>query len=213
MSRTEPIADFFNRECCATSCRSAPRQPRGTAEMLLRALSDEELEGRSVLEIGSGDGSLSRALISRGASTVSGLDLSPVSVEAARSGAAEAGREGRLSYQVADAAQAPLAEFDVVLSEKVFCCYPQPEQLMANTLPAAGSLYAIVLPESRGLIGLVAKLVVAAENGLRRLGGDPFRAYVHDLGVVQSILERAGFHLRSSERHWGWLALVFTRNS
>jgi len=179
--------------------------------MVLDALTEKDLTGRSVLEIGSGDGSLSRALAARGAASVSGLDLSPASVEAARKARAEAAQPALLSYQVADAAEAPLAEFDIVLSEKVFCCYPQPGPLLANTLPAARRLYVLVLPESRGVRGLLAKLAIAAENGLQRLRRDPFRAHVHDVRAIQATIEQAGFNLRASALHWAWLLLVFER--
>jgi SAM-dependent methyltransferase len=211
---TQRIADFFDRECCATASRSSPplASSRGTAQMLLRSLSDSDLAGRTVLEIGSGDGSLSRALLERGAASVNGLDLSPQSVEAASRAAARAGLAG-VSYQVADAAEAPLAQFDVIVSEKVFCCYPQPDQLLANTLPAARRLYAVVLPESNGVLGGVVRLVVTVGNLWLALQREQFRAYVHDIGALRRGVEAAGFELRASARHWGWRLLLFERTA
>lgn len=210
---TKPIADYFDRECCLGSDAGASPVPGSdrVSELLLQSLEEAGFSAGTVLEIGSGDGWLSRQLLGLGAESVTGLDLSPKSVEHAAARAAEAGLSERLSYRVADAAHARLGRYDVVLSDKVFCCYPSLHRLLDNTLPAAGSFYLLALPESRGLIGLASRLVVAVENGLRRVQRDPFRAYVHDVRAMERRIASAGFRRRVARRHSGWLVLAFRR--
>jgi SAM-dependent methyltransferase len=210
---TRPIADFFDRECCAELDAGASPLPgsTGVTELLVDALQDAGLAGRTVLEIGAGAGELSRRLLSSGALRGTGIDLSPQSVGSATASAERAGLADRLSYRVGDGAREQLEPHDVVVSQKVVCCYPSPDALLANTLPAARQVYALVLPESRGLIGLATRLVVSVENGMRRLARDGFRAYVHDVRRIDATIRAAGFEPRYRRRHWTWLVLVFAR--
>ena len=210
---TEPIAEFFDRECCASVHRLPDEGEESDAlgRELLSALDVAGFAGGSALELGSGDGLLSRLLISRGASSVTGVDLSPQSVVYASSRAAAAGLGHRLSYRVADASSVLLPPHDAVVSERVFCCFPDAPGLLANTLPLARSVYALVLPESRGLLGVVTHVIVAAENAWRWLRRDPFRAYVHDVRLIERTIRSAGFRRRVSRRHGHWRVLVYSR--
>jgi len=214
MTSTEPIADFFDRECCAAVDAGASAVPgsAGVTAVLLDGLEEAGIQGLSVLEFGSGAGGLSRELIGRGAASVTGIDLSPMSVEHATAEASRAGLGERLHYRLGDGAETPLELFDAIVSQKVFCCYPQPERLMANTLPSARRVYALVLPQSRGIVGLIARAIVAVENVARRVRGDRFRAYVHDVRRIDAAIRAAGFERRLARRHWAWLVLVYTRS-
>lgn len=210
---TEPIAQFFDRECCATAHPDASLEydEDAVSEMLLSLLSQAGFAGGTVLELGSGDGSLSRELVRRGAQAVIGLDLSAQSVNYATDAAARAGVSDRLSYKVADAASDPLEAHDAVVSERVFCCYPDATALLANTLAAARSIYVLVLPESRGLAGLVTRVAIRIENAWRWLRRDPFRAYVHDVRVIERAIRDAGFRRRASRRTSHWRGMAFSR--
>lgn len=213
MTSTEPIAAFFDHECCAAVDAGASIVPgaTGVTAVLLRALDEAGIRDLSVLELGSGAGALSRELVARGAARVMGIDLSPISVEHATKAGQAAGVSERLSYRVGDGAEVPLEAYDVVVSQKVFCCYPQPDRLLDNTLPAAGRVYALVLPDSRGPIGAFARLIVAIENAVQRLRRERFRGYVHDVQAIERRLAAAGFERRLAQRHWAWLVLVFAR--
>jgi predicted RNA methylase len=222
---TEPIAEFFDREACCQvgaggkaeegGAKAAGPRPipgaTGVSVTLLKALEDAGIEGRTVLELGSGTGKLSIELLRRGAAAVTGVDLSPRSVELSASRAADAGFADRARFEVGDAAAASVRPHDMVVSDKVYCCYPDPDRLLANTLPAARSVYALALPESRGLTGKAARLVILGENAWRLVRRDAFRAHVHDLPRIEHAIGDAGFVRSSSRRHWGWRVLVYTR--
>ena len=209
----EEIGRFFDRECCAT-LEQRPIEGRDVAPLsrqLMAALADAGYTSGTVLEIGSGDGSFSRELLRHGALAVSGLDLSAQSVGYAAARASAAGLSERLRYNVADASTAPLEEHDAVVSQRVFCCFPDPAGLLANTLPVARSIYALALPESRGLVGLIARLAVRTANGWQWLRRDSFRSYVHDVGEIDRRIREAGFVRRSSRRRWIWRVLAYSR--
>jgi SAM-dependent methyltransferase len=213
---TQPIADLFDRKCCelVPTDTASEELDRVSAEFL-DALVEAGLGGGTVLELGSGPGQFSRAFVRRGAAAVDGIDLSPESVAYAIRRADEEGLADRLSYRVGDAAIDPLSAHDAVVSKKVFCCYPDADRLLANTLPAARHVYGLVLPESRGAAGVIARTAIAAENTWRRLTGDEFRAYVHRVDRIIGAIEDGGFRLRASRKIGGfdrWRAFAFSRS-
>ena len=81
---------------------------------------------RAALDIGCGTGFLSLELAARG-NRVTGIDLAPAMLDAARRKAAEAGLDIR--FEIGDAEQAPFpaASFDLVISRHVLWTLPHPE--------------------------------------------------------------------------------------
>jgi hypothetical protein len=116
-----------------------------------------------------------------------------------------------VTFAVGDAASNQLEPHDVVVLDKVFCCYPDYSGLIGNSLPAAGSVYAFSLPASNGIRGLVSRAVIGIENAWRRMRGDPFRAYVHDMNRIDALVRAAGFRRIGPSRKWLWAIFVFTR--
>jgi hypothetical protein len=55
------------------------------------------------------------------------------------------------------------------------------------------------------------RAAIGGENGLRRLKGDPFRAFVHPGERMTEMIERGGFRLAGSRQTWQWSADVWVR--
>jgi SAM-dependent methyltransferase len=209
---TDPISEFFDREACCRVNRSRDaKRPYGATKALIDGLEATGFRGRSVLELGCGTGYLSTELVFRGAARVTGIDLSEKSVGLARQRAESAGAAERATFVVGDAATKQHEPHDVVVLDKVFCCYPDYSVLIDNSLPAARSVYAFSLPASNGIRGLVSRSVIGIENAWRRLRGDPFRAYVHDMNRIDALVRAAGFRRVGPSRKLLWAIFVFTR--
>ena len=207
---TEPISEFFDREAC---CRARRRggDVSGVSRTLLDLVTEAGLRDRSVLELGSGTGQLSAALLRSGASTVTGVDLSPRSVEAAQERVAREGLAGRASFLAGDAAATDLPRHDVVVLDKVFCCYPDAERLLDTSIRAAGTVYAFVLPASEGFRGTMSRVAVWFENAVRALRRVRFRAFVHDVPRIDVRLQASGFVPVRTARRWVWHVAVYRR--
>lgn len=87
-----------------------------TTQQCLEALSTLPLEGRSVLDVGTGSGVLAVAAAKRGASPVVGVDTDTIAVEAARENAARNGVA--IPIAAGSAADVP-GRFDVVIANIV----------------------------------------------------------------------------------------------
>jgi len=166
----------------------------------------------SVLEIGSGAGELARELAQRGARTVTGLDLSPESVSIANREAAAEGLSGRVRFEVGDGATEPLAPHDVVVLNRVICCYPLVQELVNHTSSAAGRVYAFTVPRNEGALRLFWRLGFWVENTYHALRRRRFRAYLHDLGDVDRWLRAQGLTPAKRFSRRGWLHAVYVRS-
>ena len=168
-----------------------------------------------MLDVGCGTGDLALASLARGADRATGIDLAGGAIAQARSLAAERGLTDRTSFTAGDGAIAPLAAHDVVALNRVLCCYPSVEALLANTLEAARTVYAYTAPVDAGLIGRLNRISVAVSNQWFRFREKKFRgfrAFVHDLDAVDRTIVAAGFQRVHGSRVRGvWQLAVFTR--
>jgi magnesium-protoporphyrin O-methyltransferase len=188
----ELIASRFDRRSGRwTDAQSFPAMV-GVSTGLLALLNDAAELRPSVLELGCGSGALATALLMAGASRVSGIDLSPVSVGLARRRVAAAGVADRARFSVGNAVTEDLERHDWVILDRSICCFPDRSRLLQAAIAAAGSRIALSVPESRGWRGAVNRVVWTAENVWDRLsGGCP--GYVHDLNDIEEQLGSAGF--------------------
>lgn len=167
----------------------------------------------TLLELGCGTGAASVRLAEQGARQVTGIDLSPASVEIALRRAANSDLDQkRVRFSVGDAASSQLEPHDWVVLDRVICCYPSAEGLLANALGAAGSRLAFAVPESRGWRGLLNSVGWGAENLWNSVLRRPTcPGHVHDVDVIQRILVDAGFRMVRHSRRGLWYAAVFDR--
>lgn len=208
---TEPITQHFDRKAC---CRGPLQTDTGLLGMTTRLVDELEqagLAGRSVLEVGCGRGGLLVALARRGAAPATGIDLSPESVAAATRLADAGGVLESCTIQVGNGARDDLAVHDMVVLDRVICCFPDASHLLANTIPAARHTYAFIVPRSRGVAGWVARIALWAEDTIRRLRRDPFRTFVHDVRHMDQLLADAGFTLRRQVARGLWELRIHDR--
>lgn len=182
---------------------------------ILRALEGRGLAGTTVLDVGCGTGDLALATLGRGAAGASGIDLGAGAIEQARALAAERGLSDRAAFSVGDGAVEPLERHDVVALNRVLCCYPRVDRLLANSLGAAGRVYAYTAPVHTGPIGLFNRISIAISNTWFRLRAKKFRgfrAFVHDLDAVDRTIASAGFRrVHLSRERVVWRLAVFVR--
>ena len=182
---------------------------------LVDGLDATGLEGRTVLDVGCGAGGLLFQTLEGGASRVTGIDLSPVSIQEARRISSERGLADRAGFDVADGAATTLEPHDVVVLDKVFCCYPDVDALLERSLAAARSVYGISLPPSGGIRGIFSRVLTWGENvgyrlRRRRFGG--FRSFVHDVAALEERIRAAGFTPLFRRRRLMWDLAVYARS-
>jgi magnesium-protoporphyrin O-methyltransferase len=167
------------------------------------------VEGATVLEIGGGVGHIQVELLRLGAAHVTNLEISENYEREAAALLDRTGFEGRVTRRRVDIAESPgeVEPADVVILHRVVCCYPDYDRL----LTAAGSHALRAIAFSHPPPNLAARTVIGAENTLRRLQRNPFRAFVHPPEAMVRVLERQGLSHRVSHRSRGWNVVGMVR--
>jgi magnesium-protoporphyrin O-methyltransferase len=180
-----------------------------TAQEMVAFLERLGLAGATVLEIGGGVGGIQIELLKRGADRTVNLELSPAYDEEARRLLEEAGVEGRAERRLADIAVEPGAvePADVVVLNRVVCCYPDYEKLLGAVAEHARRLVVFSYPPRN----VVSRLAVLAQNLAFRALGREFRAFAHPPAAMLAVLERRGFHRSFAHRALVWRAAGLER--
>jgi len=178
---------------------------------ILDLVRDTALRRPSVLELGCGTAALGVALLEMGAASLTGVDLSPASIDLARQRADAAGfAEAAATFEVGNAVATTVDPHDWVILDRVICCYGDVETLVEHAISLAGERIAISVPESRGWRGLVNRPLWLAEFAWDRWQGG-CRGYVHDLRRIERWLDAAGFRSAGSDRVGLWHIGIYDR--
>lgn len=169
------------------------------------------VQGQSLLDVGCGTGALDVELASRGFA-VTGLDISPVALDIARSLAQE--RKERVEWICADMRELPPGPFDAVLLWDVILGVLPSDADNARVLAAiapvltpGGRLYLEVYTKEFALVhGIEGGLAYCqATDSFVSRDGDPhapeMRLYSRE--ALVGMLASCGLRL-TSERYWGW---------
>jgi 2-polyprenyl-3-methyl-5-hydroxy-6-metoxy-1,4-benzoquinol methylase len=183
--------------------------PDRTTRLLLDLLEAEGIRGASVLDVGGGVGVVHHELLAAGAQTAVHVDATAANIRAAEEEATRRGHAGRVRFLQGDyVALAPeISPADVVTLDRVICCYPDMERLVAASADHARRLYGAVFPRERWFL----KLVLALGNFVRRLRGNAFRSYVHPVRAIDAAIRRQGLSARRVQDTFVWRVAVYSR--
>ncbi|HEX5823831.1 MAG TPA: methyltransferase domain-containing protein [Candidatus Limnocylindrales bacterium] len=185
--------------------------PPRTTQWLLEGLRAGGVDGLSVLDIGAGVGAVHLALLEAGAESAVDVDGSPAYVTVARDEAARQGLGDRVGYEVGDfVTLAPsIAPADVVVLDRVICCYPDMDALVRQSVARARLRYGLVYPRDRWWI----RALAATYNGAAGLARRRVRVHAHRTAEVDAIVRGAGFEPRFRRAGIFWQVVVYERAS
>jgi magnesium-protoporphyrin O-methyltransferase len=183
--------------------------PGPTTRLLVDGISQAGALDGTVLDVGSGIGALTLALLDRGASSAVAVDASAAYVDAARDEAHRRGRTDAIRFVRADFVTAApgLPSATIVTLDRVVCCYPTCEQLLGAAAALAERCLALSYPRDVWYV----RAGTVLENGRRRMARNSFRTFVHPGPLIENCVTRAGFELSSRRESWVWSADVYLR--
>jgi magnesium-protoporphyrin O-methyltransferase len=167
----------FNQKTVTQELKRYRQKGSGhTTRLLIEGITKSGALGGTVLDVGSGIGGLTFALLERGASSAVAVDASVAYVSAARDDADRRGRAKAIRFIHADfvMAASELSSASIVTLDRVVCCYPSCEQLLDAAVAHAERCLALSYPRDVWLV----RAGMALENGQRWLARSPFRTFV-----------------------------------
>jgi Methyltransferase domain len=163
-----------------------------TARRIVELVAQGGVRGASVLEIGGGIGDLQIELLKRGAASATNLELSPAYDAEARWLLVDAGLTGRAERRLVDIAADPEAvePADVVVLNRVVCCYPDFPRLLGAAADHARRQLVFSYPPRNA----ASRTVLRAANLGIRLTGCDFRVFAHPPAAMLAVLAEHGLH-------------------
>ena len=184
--------------------------PDRSTALLIGALRDRGVEGRTLLDIGGGIGAIQLELLAAGLASSTDVDVSGDYLAVAQREAASRGFGLRTAYRQGDLVEiaGDVAPADLVTLDRVICCYPDLDALVRAAADRAKVRLALVHPSDHWWVRTGATLVNAVS---RPFGGMPF--FVHRTARLEALLQGAGLELEWAGGARYWRVAVYRRVS
>jgi SAM-dependent methyltransferase len=209
-SETSKISQEFDNDACDFCDRYKNKGLSRSSKLLLKFILAGNAQDKAVLDLGCGAGGLSLELLKHGANNAVGFDLSPRMIEAANELARATGFEGKAKFQEGNAAIVDLPRSDIVVMDKVLCCYSEWRPLLKNAVNASNSVIGFTVPRDEGITKWPFRLGLKIANYFqRRSGGVLF--YLHPLGTIDKTLRDSGFNRLRKQTSRFWLVFLYSR--
>lgn len=178
--------------------------------MLLDFMLGEGVRGESVIDLGCGAGGFSVELLKKGAANAVGYDLSSEMISVATKLSVENGFESQAKFIVGNAAIEKLPTSDIVIMDKVLCCYSDWRPLLNNAITAGRTMIGFIVPRDDGIAKWPILLGVRVMNFFERRRGN-ILFYLHPLHLLDRSLRDAGFTKRKRRGSRFWLVFLYSR--
>lgn len=167
------------------------------------------VRGATVLEVGGGIGAIQTELLKAGARSSVNVEISTEYEEAARDLALSSGTIDSVRRVLGDfvATADALSPADIVVLNRVVCCYPDVVAMVDAAAAKAAGMLALVFPRDRWFMRALRGTIAAA----MRVRRNPFRFYVHDPDQIMATASARGLSAVFSQRTPGWQAVVLQR--
>ena len=204
------IETFFDKKVATKELeRYRKKGPASTARILIEALKAEGVDGKSLLDIGGGIGSIQHELLNAGVSTATNVDASTAYIKAAKQEAEHQGLIDRVNYQYGDFVDvAPeIQQADIVTLDRVICCYDDMERLVRLSAERARNLYGLVYPRDNWLMKTARPIM----NFFFWVQRNPFRMFIHPTQAVDSQVRKNGLEPHFYRKTALWQVVVYVR--
>ena len=183
-----------------------------TTRILIDALLAEGVDSPSLLDIGGGIGAIQNELIKHHVQHATNFEASLGNIEACRDEAERQGHGEAITHLHGDFAEIEreVPSADIVTLERVLCCYPDLEGLLAPSCAKSGKLLGLVYPHEAWWVKLGIRYVL--NLGLR-LSRNPFRVFVHPTAEVERVVKNHGFERRFFRKVGPWQVVVYAKSS
>jgi len=181
---------FSERSAKAQAGRYRRRGLDPTSRRLIDLLRRHALQGRTLLEVGGGVGAIQIELLRAGLARASSIELTPTYEAAAGELLREAGFEDRVERRVMDFAEAgsEVPAADIVVMNRVLCCYPDMPRLASAAADHARELLVLTFPRESWWTRAALGLGNLALRATRR----EFRVFLHPPTRIRATAELHG---------------------
>jgi 2-polyprenyl-3-methyl-5-hydroxy-6-metoxy-1,4-benzoquinol methylase len=182
---------IFSERSARTQARSYRRNGLdNTSRRIVELLKEQGVEGLTLLEVGGGIGAIQIELLKAGVARAVSIELTPTYEESATQLLREAGLEDRVERRVMDFVDsgADVEAADIVVMNRVICCYPDLPRLAGAAAGHAKGLLVMSFPKERWWT----RAVVWMANFGMAITRREFRLFLHPMAQIIAATEMHG---------------------
>jgi len=200
---------FSDKNAAGEAKRYRRKGLDGTSKRIFDFIKDRGVEGKTILEVGGGIGAVEIELLKAGVTRSVNVELTPTYETAAGQLLLESGLTDRVERLVMDFADAGIEvqPADVVVMNRVICCYPDMPKLAGAAADRAKGMLVMSFPNRRWWTRLGLTL---ANFGFRVIRLQ-FRVFLHPPALILVAVEQRGFKTRLNQPGLIWQVVAFER--
>jgi magnesium-protoporphyrin O-methyltransferase len=181
---------FSEREARREAKRYRRKGLDSTSRKIVDLLKARGVTGRTVLEVGGGIGAIQIELLKAGAARATSIELTPTYEEVAMELLRDAGLEDRVERHVMDFAEAAatVSAADIVVLNRVICCYPNMPKLAGAAADHAREVLALAFPRKSWWM----RIGLTAANLMLWVTRREFHIFVHPPKRIFATCEEHG---------------------
>ena len=202
---------FSERSARAEAKRYRRRGLDGTSRQIVDFIKKRGVEGKTLLEVGGGIGAIEIELLKAGMAHAVNVELAPTYEAAAGELLGEAGLADRVERRIMDFAEAgtEVEAADVVVMNRVICCYPDMPRLAGAAAERARDVLVMTFPNNRWWTRLG---LLTANFGFRVVRMQ-FRIFAHSPDLILAAVTQHGFRTRLNQRGLWWQVAALERTA
>jgi 2-polyprenyl-3-methyl-5-hydroxy-6-metoxy-1,4-benzoquinol methylase len=202
---------FSERMAQADARRYRRKGLDATSRRIVEFVKKQGVEGRSVLEVGGGIGAIQLELLKAGAAHAVSVELTSTYEDVAHQLVEEAGLSERVERKVMDFAQAAaeVDAADLVIMNRVICCYPDMPRLAGAASDHARRLLVISYPKRAWWT--IAGLAIA--NVILWATRREFHIFLHRPAQILATTERHGLKRVLDDPGLLWTVAALSRTA
>jgi magnesium-protoporphyrin O-methyltransferase len=200
---------YFSKYSKRYAKRFRKKGPDKPSRILIEELFALNISAGTVLDVGCGAGDVHLSLLEHGVATAVAVDISRGMLDQAAALAKERGLGDRVSYVHGDLIDVAgtIDPAEIVVLDKVVCCYADPETLLRMSGEKAKQFLALSYPGGSWLSACSFRFLDLLGRALRW----SFHPYYHDPSELERIVQHLGFSEKFSGRTIMWKLKIYAR--
>jgi magnesium-protoporphyrin O-methyltransferase len=201
---------IFSERSARAQARSYRRKGLDeTSKRIMARLRERGVEGLTLLEVGGGIGAIQIELLKAGLSSAVSVELTPTYEQTAAELLHESGFEDRVQRKVMDFvdAGAEIEAADIVVMNRVICCYPDLPRLAGEAADHARGLLVMSFPKERWWTRFIVWMSNAGMSVTRR----EFRIFLHPMAQILATAKQHGLSLAGDRPGLFWQVIELER--
>jgi hypothetical protein len=198
----------FNERSAAAAARRYRRKGLDrTSRRLVDVAIQRGVQDRTLLEVGGGVGALQVELLRSGARYAVSVELTPTHERAAAVLLRTFALSSRVERRIADFTQTECPDADIVVLNRVVCCYPDMPRLATAAADHSRGLLLISFPK----VTWWTRALLQVGNTALRLFRAEFQVFLHPPDRIREAVERRGLRLVVDRPGCLWQVFGFER--